>query len=163
MQGREFVHSSFTHAETRLFCLFHLGMWAWHFSVYRNAWFLYKSKWERVLPLLPTQKIFIIFSKIFSIFFSSKSTLQLLHLANCPFLKEKKKKQMLDEPHSDKTYINMEGKLPNSEMKDFDLTSKSASGNYYFVVLYGDGVYILFVSSVYKGRFIQTPKLLKNN
>lgn len=70
---------------------------------------------------------------------------------------------MLDELHSNKTDISMEGKLPNSEMKDFDLTSESPSGNYYFVVLYGDGFYILFVSSVYKGRFIQTLKLLKNN
>lgn len=55
---------------------------------------------------------------------------------------------MLDEQHSDKTDIRMEGKFPKSEMKDFDLPSENPSGNYYFVVLYGDEFYILFVSSV---------------
>lgn len=55
---------------------------------------------------------------------------------------------MLDELHSDKTDTSMEGKFPKSEMKDFDLPSESPSGNYYFVVLYGDEFYILFVSCV---------------
>lgn len=55
---------------------------------------------------------------------------------------------MLDELHADKTDISMEGKSPKSEMRDFDLPSESPSGNYYFVVLYGDEFYILFVSSV---------------
>lgn len=55
---------------------------------------------------------------------------------------------MLDGLHSDKTDTSMEGKFPKSETKDFDLPSESPSGNYYFVVLYGDEFYILFVSSV---------------
>lgn len=59
---------------------------------------------------------------------------------------------MWDELHSNKIGISLEGKFPKSEMKDFDLLSESPSGNSYFVVLYGDEFYILFVSSVWKGR-----------
>lgn len=95
-------------------------------------------------PLTYTEFFFTAFSKLFSIFFSSKGILLQLHLANCLF----EKKQTLDELHSDKTGISMEGKFPKSEMKDFDLPSERPSGNYYFVVLYGDEFYIVFVSSV---------------
>lgn len=51
-----------------------------------------QSEKESCPSCLP-RKIFIIFSKIFSIFSSNQSTLQLLHLANCPSLGEKKKKK----------------------------------------------------------------------
>jgi len=70
---------------------------------------------------------------------------------------------MLDELHSDKTDIRMQRKFPKSEMKDFDLPSESPSGNYYFVARYGDEFYILLVSSISNGRFIQNSELLKNN
>lgn len=57
----------------------------------------------------------------------------------------------------------MEGKFPKSEMKDFDLPSESPSGNYYSVVLYGDEFYILFVSPILQGGFIQNSDPFKNS